>query len=163
MHRLTDILFIVTAAIICGYDEWDDIYVWANAMSTQKWLKKYIALANGIPSLSTIKRVFAVINPEEFYSRFIEWMKAALDLPAKDVVSVDGKTSKGSKDKSKEQKALHIVSALCHSHGLIIGQTKTDEKSNEIKAIPELLDQLFIEECVVNEALWPRLTEKGSL
>lgn len=65
------------------------------------------------------------------------------------IVAVDGKTSKGSKDKSKDQKALHMVSALCQSHGLVIGQTKTDEKSNEITAIPALLDQLFIEGCIV--------------
>lgn len=149
LHRLTDILFIVTAAVICGHDEWDAIYVWANATSSQEWLKKYIALDNGMPSLSTLKRGFAVMDPKEFSTRFIEWMKAALDLPTKDVVSVDGKTSKGTKDKSKDHKALHMVSALCHSHGLVIGQTKTEEKSNEITAIPELLDQLFIEDCIV--------------
>lgn len=148
-HRLTDILFIVTSGIICGYDQWELIYVWAKAPATQEWLKKYIALANGMPSLSTIKRGFGAMEPEVFSTRFIEWMKAGLDLPDKDVVSVDGKTSKGSKDKSKSQKALHMVSALCHSHGLVIGQTKTDEKSNEITAIPVLLDQLFIEGCIV--------------
>jgi predicted transposase YbfD/YdcC len=147
-HRLTDILFIVVSGILCGYDEWDDIYVWASEPTTQAWFKKYIALANGMPSLSTIKRGFALIEPREFSARFTEWM-AALKLPAKDVISVDGKTSKGSKDKSKEQKALHMVSALCHSHGMIVGQTKTDEKSNEITAIPELLDQLMIKDCIV--------------
>jgi predicted transposase YbfD/YdcC len=149
LHRLTDILFTVTAAIICGHDEWDAICVWANAPSSQEWLRKYIALENGMPSLSTIKRGFGVIDPEEFSTRFTEWIRAALDLPTKDVVSVDGKTSKGSKDKSKGHRALHMVSALCHSHGLVIGQTKTDEKSNEITAIPELLEQLFIEGCIV--------------
>jgi predicted transposase YbfD/YdcC len=148
-HRLTDILFIVVSAILCGYDEWDDIYVWAREASTQAWLQKYIALANGMPSLSTITRGFALISPKEFSSRFTEWMAATLELPAKDVISVDGKTSKGSKNKSKEQKALHMVSALCHSRGMIVGQTKTDEKSNEITAIPELLDQLMIKGCIV--------------
>jgi len=148
-HRLTDILFIVTSGIICGYDEWELIHVWAKAPETQKWLKNYIALENGMPSLSTIKRGFGVLNPEEFSTRFIEWMKESLQLPDKDVVAVDGKTSKGSRAKSKDQKALHMVSALCHSNGLVIGQTKTDKKSNEITAIPELLDQLFIEGCIV--------------
>lgn len=148
-HRLTDILFIVVSGILCGYDEWDDIHVWASEPTTQEWLRKYIALANGIPSISTMKRGFAVINPKEFSARFIEWMTASLDLPVKDVISVDGKTSRGSKGKSKEQKALHIVSALCHSHGMIVGQTRTDEKSNEITAIPELLKQLMIKGCIV--------------
>lgn len=148
-HRLTDILFIVVSGIICGHDDWEDIYIWASANATQKWLKKYIALRNGMPSLSTIKRGFGILDPEEFSVRFIEWIRAGLNLPNKDIVSIDGKTSKGSRDASKEQKALHMVSALCHSHGLIIGQTKTDEKSNEITAIPELLDQLLIEGCIV--------------
>lgn len=148
-HRLTDILFIVTSGIICGYDEWDMIHEWASAPASQKWLKEYIALANGMPSLSTIKRGFGILDPEEFSIRFIDWMKESLKLPDKDVIAVDGKTSRGSKGQSKEQKALHMVSALCHSHGLVIGQTKTDEKSNEITAIPELLDQLFIEGCIV--------------
>ncbi len=148
-HRLTDILFVVTCGILCGYDEWDDIYEWASAPLSQEWLKKYIALRNGMPSLSTIKRGLAIIKPKEFSIRFGEWMAAMLNLPSKDVISLDGKTSKGSKDKSKEQRALHIVSALCHSYGMVIGQTRTDEKSNEITAIPELLDQLLIEGCIV--------------
>ena len=145
-HRLTDILFIVVSGILCGHDNWEDIYIWASANATQKWLKKYIALRNGMPSLSTIKRGFGILDPEEFSTRFIEWIRAGLNLPDKDIVSIDGKTSKGSRDtKLASSKALHMVSALCHSHGLIIGQTKTDEKSNEITAIPELLDQLLIE------------------
>lgn len=148
-HQLTDILFIVTSGVICGYDEWDLIHEWASAPASQEWLEKYIALPHGIPSLSTIKRGFGILNPKEFSTRFIEWMKESLQLPDKDVVSVDGKTSKGSKDSSKDKKALHIVSALCNSHGLVIGQTKTNDKSNEITAIPELLDQLFIEGCIV--------------
>jgi len=146
-HRLTDILFIVVSGVICGYDELELIHVWAKAPETKKWLRKYIALPNGIPSLSTLKRGLSLIQPEEYSSRFISWMKEGLDLPDKDIVSVDGKTSRGSKVNG--HKALHMVSALCHSHGLVIGQTKTDEKSNEITAIPELLDQLFIEGCIV--------------
>lgn len=149
LHPLIDILFIVTAGIICGFDEWDNIYIWARAPSSQTWLKKYITLPHGMPSISTIKRVFAILNPKEFSSHFIDWMNAVLQLPAKDVISLDGKTSKGSKNKSKGQKGIHMVSAICHSHGLVIGQTKTDAKSNEITAIPELLDQLLIEGCIV--------------
>lgn len=148
-HLLVDILFIVLSGILCGYDDWDNIHIWASSYVTQKWLKKYIELRNGMPSLSTIKRVFAIMNPEEFSSRFTEWVRAGIQLPDKDIVSIDGKTSRGSLDTAKGQKALHMVSALCHSRGLIIGQTKTDEKSNEITAIPELLSQLMIEGCIV--------------
>lgn len=146
-HRLTDVLFIVVSGVLCGYDEWDDIYTWASVPATQEWLKKHIALWNGIPSVSTMKRVFAMIQPQEFSSRFIDWMSGSFARPDKDVVAVDGKTSRGSK--GSDQRALHLVSAWCHSNGLIIGQTKTDEKSNEIVAIPALLEQLMIRGCTV--------------
>lgn len=149
LHKLTDTIFIVISGVICGFDEWDDIHFWAEAPSSQEWFKKYIALEHGIPSLSTIKRIFSVIKPKEFQTNFVNWMKNAIELPSKDVVAIDGKTSKGSKNKNKNLRAIHIVSALCHSHGLVMGQTKTEEKSNEITAIPELLDQLFIEGCIV--------------
>ena len=150
LHKLTDVIFIVFSGVICGFDEWDDIHFWAEAPSSQEWFKKHIALANGIPSLSTIKRIFSLVQPKEFQTNFINWMKEAIQLPPKDVVSIDGKSSKGSKCKTKNIKAIHIVSALCHSQGLVIGQSKTEEKSNEITAIPELLDQLFIEGCIVS-------------
>ena len=149
LHKLTDILFIVLTGVICGFDEWDDIHFWAKATSSQEWFKKYIALANGMPSLSTIKRIFKLIQPKEFQANFVDWMKDAIQLPLKDVVALDGKSSKGSKNKNKNIKAIHIVSAVCHSYGLVMGQTKTEDKSNEITAIPELLDQLFIEGCIV--------------
>jgi len=148
-HQLIDILFIVFSGILCRCDEWEMIHMWASAPVTQKWLKKYIALQHGMPSLSTIKRVFAIMDPEEFSACFTEWVRIGIKLSEKDIVSIDGKTSRGSPDTAKGQKALHMVSALCHSRGLIIGQTKTDEKSNEITAIPELLSQLMIEGCIV--------------
>ncbi len=149
LHKLTDVIFIVFSGVICGFDEWDDIHFWAEAPSSQEWFKKHIALTNGIPSLSTIKRIFSLIKPKEFQANFVDWMKAAIHLPLKDVVAIDGKSSKGSKNKNKKLRAIHIVSAFCHSHGLVMGQTKTEEKSNEITAIPELLDQLFIEGCII--------------
>ncbi|MEX2104175.1 MAG: ISAs1 family transposase, partial [Bacilli bacterium] len=142
-----DVLFIIYSGILCGQDELKYIHAWANTPATQEWLRKYIALENGIPSLSTLQRGLAVINAKELSNRFIEWMAVSLNLPNKDIISVDGKTSRGSK--GKDQKAQHIVSAFCHSHGLIMGQTKTNEKSNEITAIPELLKQLMIQGSMV--------------
>lgn len=148
-YRLIDVLFIVISGILCGHDDWKSISTWASAGTTQQWLKKHIALENGTPSESAIKSIFSIITPEAFSSRFFEWVRAGLNLPEKDIISIDGKTSKGSRSKSPGQKGLHMVSALCHSHGLILGQTKTDEKSNEITAIPELLGQLMIKGCIV--------------
>lgn len=135
-------MIIVVSAVLCGYDDWEDIHTWATVLATEKWLSKYIVLIGGIPSLSTIKRGFALIGPQAFSSRFIDWMSGTFTVADKDVISVDGKTSRGSK--GKVQRALHTVSALCHSYGMIVGQMKTDEKSNEITAIPALLEQLMI-------------------
>jgi predicted transposase YbfD/YdcC len=106
-----------------------------------------IPIAKFLSRSCRISSRFVIVHPKEFSARFIDWMAASLSLPAKDVVSVDGKTSRDSGD--KDQKALHIVSALCHSYGLIVGQTKTEEKSNKITAIPELLKQLMIKDCIV--------------
>jgi len=148
-HKLIDILFIVVSAVICGCNEWAEIHLWAQAKINQEWLKKYIELPNGLPSLSTIGRLFNIIDPKQFEKCFIQWMKTAVKLSQKDVVSIDGKTMRGSRDTAENIRGAHIVSALCDSHNLILGQVKTNEKSNEITAIPELLDMLFLEGCIV--------------
>lgn len=148
-HKLIDIIFIVVSAVISGCNEWKEIHMWASAEANVAWLKKYIELANGVPSLSTIGRLFNVINPKQFEKCFIEWMKAAVDLPKQDIVSIDGKTMRGSIDYNNSKRGVHIVNAICSSHNLVLGQVKTEEKSNEITAIPELLDLLFIEGSIV--------------
>ncbi|MHB8131912.1 MAG: ISAs1 family transposase, partial [Mobilitalea sp.] len=79
---------------------------------------------------------------------FIEWMKRVVQLEEKDIISLDGKTMRGSIE-GDSKRGVHIVSALCNSHSLVIGQVKTEEKSNEITAIPELLDMLYIKGCIV--------------
>lgn len=148
-HKLIDIIFIVVSAVISGCNEWQEIHMWASAEVNIVWLKKYIELTNGIPSLSTIGRVFNVINPKQFEKCFIDWMKEVVDLPQKDIVSIDGKTMRGSADQGNSKKGVHIVNAICSSHNLVLGQVKTEEKSNEITAIPELLDLLYIEGTIV--------------
>jgi len=148
-HKLIDIIFIVVSAVISGCNEWKEIHMWASHEVNITWLKKYIELSNGIPSLSTIGRLFNVINPNQFEKCFIEWMKIAVNLPQKDIVSIDGKTMRGSLDRVNNKRGVHIVNAICSSHNLVLGQVKTEEKSNEITAIPELLDLLFIEGTIV--------------
>ena len=146
-HKLIDIIFIVVSAVICGCNEWKEIRLWTKMELNINWLKKYIELSNGIPSLSTIGRLFNIVSPTQFEKSFILWMKSAVQLPEKDIISIDGKTMRGSIDGDK--RGAHIVSALCNSHSLVIGQVKTEEKSNEITAIPELLDLLYIKGCIV--------------
>jgi len=147
-HKLIDIMFIVVSAVISGCNEWKEVKLWTSVEPNIIWLKKYIELPNGIPSLSTIGRLFNIISPKQFEKCFIDWMKCAVQLADKDIVSIDGKTMRGTIE-GDSTKGIHIVSALCNSHSLVIGQVKTDDKSNEITAIPELLDMLYIKGCIV--------------
>lgn len=147
VHKLIDIIFIVATAVICGCNDWKEVHLWATRKTNIEWLKRYIELPGGIPSLSTIGRIFNYVCPKQFEKCFIIWMRKVIDLQGRDIVSIDGKTSCGSKDGDK--KALHVVSALCDAGGLVLGQVKTEDKSNEITAIPELLDMLYLEGCIV--------------
>jgi len=108
-----------------------------------------LALPHGIPSADTFERVFARIDPEEFKNCFIKWIQAAIELTKDEVIAVDGKTLRRSHDKSNGISAIHMVSAWACANGLVIGQIKTEEKSNEITAIPQLLKMLEIEGCIV--------------
>lgn len=146
-HLLTDILFIAVAATLCGMDEWEDIEEWA--LAKEDWLTKHIQLPNGIPSYHTYRRVFGVIDPKQFEKCFIEWMKEATEMVEGTVVAIDGKTMRGTAEKKSGKKGLHIVSAWCSENNLVLGQVKTNEKSNEITAIPELLDLLFLKGAIV--------------
>ncbi len=116
VHKLIDIIFIVSTAVICGCNEWKEIHLWATRKHNIEWLKRYIELPNGIPSLSTIGRMFNYVCPKQFEKSFIRWMSSVVDLQGRDVVSIDGKTSCGSKDGDK--KGIHVVSALCDAGGL---------------------------------------------
>lgn len=144
-HKLIDIIFIVVCAIISNCNEWQEIEIWAKAR--EDWLRKFLELPNGIPSQYTFQRVFDVIDPKQFSKCFTQWMKDVTEMSKGTIVSIDGKTARGTAEKGK--KAIHIVNAWCSSNKMILGQVKTDEKSNEITAVPELLDMLFIEGCIV--------------
>lgn len=135
-HKLIDIIFIVVSAVICNCNEWKEIMWWTSVESNVAWLKKYIELPNGIPSLSTIGRLFNIISPKQFEKCFILWMKSVVNLADKDIISIDGKIMRGTIE-GDSTRGVHIVSALCNSHSLVIGQVKTEKKSNEITAIPE--------------------------
>lgn len=144
-HKLIDILFIMVTAVICRCDEWHEIELWAR--EREEWLKKYLELPNGIPSQYTLERVCDVIDPKQFAKCFAEWMKDVTDISKGTIVAIDGKTARGTARKDK--KPIHIVNAWCSSNKMILGQVKTDEKSNEITAVPELLDMLFIKGSIV--------------
>ena len=106
------------------------------------FLKKYLPYKNGIPSHDTFARVFSLIDPKQFKSCFVSWVKS-LQNHMSEIIHIDGKTVRGSFDIADEQKAIHMVSAFASNTRLVLGQEKVSEKSNEITAIPQLLDVFF--------------------
>lgn len=146
-HNLIDIMTISVCAVICGADSWVAIETYGCAK--YEWLKTFLELPNGIPSHDTFARVFAQINPQQFQSCFLDWMKSIQKITNGEVVAIDGKTLRGSYDKSSDKSAIQIVSAWATTNKLVLGQVKVDEKSNEITAIPELLKVLEIAGCIV--------------
>ena len=118
--------------------------------SKRSWLQTFLALPHGIPSHDTFGRVFARLNPQRFQECFLSWTQAVAQLTEGALVSLDGKTVKASFDRATASSPLHILSAWCSQNGgLVVGQLKTDSKSNEITAIPELLPLLMIKGCIV--------------
>ena len=146
-HEFTDILVIAICAVICGADDYVAIADYGQAK--EEWFKAFLKLPNGIPSHDTFWRVFEALNPEQFQHCFMKWMSAVRKVTAKEVIAVDGKCLRHSYDNEKDKAAIHMVSAWATANRLVLGQQKVDEKSNEITAIPELLQALDLRGCVV--------------
>lgn len=146
LHNLIDILFIGIIAVISGAETWEQMVGFAK--SKEVFLKKFLELPNGIPSKVTVNRVFSAIDSEQFESCFIQWVNSISDLSKGQVIAIDGKTIRGAKSHGKKS-PIHMVSAWACENNLVLGQVKTAEKSNEIIAIPELLDILEIAEQTV--------------
>jgi predicted transposase YbfD/YdcC len=145
-HLLVDIIVIAITAILCGADDWNSIEGFGKAK--QEWFRRFLQLPSGIPSHDTFRRVFARISPSAFQECFIEWVRDVAGT-IKGVIAIDGKTLRRSHDRGIGKKAIHMVSAWAAENSLVLGQVKTDEKSNEITAIPELLKLLDINGCIV--------------
>jgi predicted transposase YbfD/YdcC len=146
-HMLLDMIFLVISAVISGANNWKEIEVFGK--SQIRWLQKFVPLENGIPSHDTLGRVFSILDHESFSQCFMKWIQTISRLTDGEVVAIDGKRLCGSSDKVKGIKAVHMVSAFASENGLCLGQTTCDEKSNEITAIPELLEILSIKGCTV--------------
>ena len=146
-HSLFDILVISICAVICGAEHWTDIEEFGEAK--QQWFSSFLELENGIPSHDTFRRVFSLLDNIELKEIFVEWISSAVRLSKGSLVNIDGKNLFGSKEPIKGKKALNIVSAWASEQSIVLGQVKTDEKSNEITAIPELLKILDLEGCIV--------------
>jgi predicted transposase YbfD/YdcC len=146
-HRLLDILVIAICAVICGADGWEDVQAFGEAK--ERWLQGFLELPHGIPSHDTFGRVFALLNPKQFEACFRSWIAAVFGRTEGQVVALDGKALRRSHDRTRDKAAIYMVSAWATHNGLVLGQVKVDDKSNEITALPTLLRLLYLEGCIV--------------
>jgi len=146
-HALLDLLVIAVCAVICGADSWVEIEEFGKAKHA--WFRTFLDLPNGIPSHDTFGRVFAALDPEQFQQCFLAWVQAAATRAETQIVALDGKTLRRSHDRGKGKAAIHMVSAWATTNRLVLGQVKVDAKSNEITALPALLEVLALKGCIV--------------
>lgn len=146
-HQLIDVIVITLCAVICGADDWVEIAHFGRAK--EQWFKTFLALSEDIPSHDTFGRVFSLLNPDEFGKCFASWIRSAFPMSDSEIIAVDGKTARRSHDHANGKPCIHMVSAWAARNHLILGQVKTEDKSNEITAIPELLKTLDIRGCIV--------------
>jgi predicted transposase YbfD/YdcC len=146
-YELLDIILIAVCAVISGADDWVEIAEWG----TEKlaWLRQFSALPNGIPSHDTFGRVFSLLDGAAFQAAVLRWVQSAFAVSAGQVVAIDGKQLRRSHDKRAGKAAIYMVSAWAAENHLTLGQQKGDDKSNEITAIPKLLEVLSLQGCIV--------------
>jgi predicted transposase YbfD/YdcC len=165
LHPMPEILLLTLCAVICGAESWDDIELFGK--SKLMFLCQYLPYESGIPSDDTLRRFFRAIDTTQFQRLFVKWIQAWLSPEvAGKVVAIDGKTLRGSHD--GEQLPIHLVSAFASEAGIVLGQVKTSEKSNEITAIPELLEWLDVRGAIVTidamgcqKAIAEKIIDKG--
>jgi len=145
-HDLQHIIAIALMAVICGCETWEEIEEFGEM--AEEWLTKTLYLINGIPSHDTFNRVLSRIDPLQMEKSFLKWTQNVVQLTAGEVVAFDGKTIRGSTEKGKKP-FVHMVSAWAGLHNMVLGQVKVDDKSNEITAIPQLLQLLVLKGCIV--------------
>jgi predicted transposase YbfD/YdcC len=149
-HRLVDIVVIAVCGMVCGCDGPTAIHRWAS--NRLEWLKQFLSLPNGIPSRDCTRRLLMALKPEAFQACFQDWIANAIetdDSGAARLVAIDGKTCRRSHDASQHLGPLHIVSAWASEEGVALGQVATEEKSNEITAIPLLLSRIDLANSVI--------------
>jgi predicted transposase YbfD/YdcC len=146
-HKLIDIIVIALCAVICGANGWTAIVTFGRAK--QEWFETFLELPNGIPSHDTFGRVFGALDPDEFGRCFLGWVQEIAEVTEGEVIAIDGKKLRRSHDKKLGRDAIHMVSAWATANHLVLGQVKTEEKSNEITAIPKLLEVLELKGCIV--------------
>lgn len=145
LHSLSDVLSIAICALLCGADSFEDMEVFGEAKSD--WFETFLELPHGVPSHDTFNRVFAAIDPEKFLECFMRWTQSLRTAIAEEIVALDGKALRRATNAGECPKV--VVSAWAAENGLALGQLKTDDKSNEITAVPKLLRALELGGCIV--------------
>ena len=146
-HKLLDMIVIAVCAVICGADTWVEVETFGKAR--QAWLESFLDLPHGIASHDTFGRLFACLSSHQFQKCFASWIKAVFTVSSGQVIAIDGKTLRRSYDRGSNKAAIHMVSAWANANRLVLGQVKTEAKSNEITAIPELLKLLEVKGNIV--------------
>ena len=146
-HKLSDILVIAVCAVLCGAESYPAIEDFGQ--EREDWLRQFLELPAGIPSHDTFNRVLRLLDPVALQSCFLSWMQAVAEVTQGEVVAIDGKALRRSFAKGTAKRAIHMVSAWATENGVVLGQRKVDTKSNEITAIPALLDLLALKGCIV--------------
>ena len=147
LHKLEDILTIAICAVICGAETWVDVADFGRAK--ESWLRTFLELPNGIPSHDTFDRVFAVLAPKPFEGCFQAWVADLAGSSEGKLIAIDGKTLRRSLDRAGGKAAIHLVSAWVHENHAVFGQLRVEDKSNEITAIPKLLEMLNLKKATV--------------
>jgi predicted transposase YbfD/YdcC len=146
-HLLIEIIIVAICAAICGADNWVQVEQFGQAK--ERWLRKFLILPYGIPSHDTFSRVFAALDAAQFQHSFISWMRAVHGHTGQQVVPIDGKQLRRSHDKPLGKEAIYMVSAWASANRFVLGQQKVADKSNEITAMPLLLELLDLSGCIV--------------
>ena len=144
-HKLENIIAITIAAVICGCENWYEIEDYGK--QKEPWLKTFLDLPDGVPTHDTYRRFFMWVNPKKLEQCFIEWIKSVCDITEGRIINIDGKCLRGSKGDNAS--LVHMVSAWCNTNNMVLAQEKVDDKSNEITAIPALLEILVLKGCMV--------------
>jgi predicted transposase YbfD/YdcC len=146
-HSLTSVLFMTLVSVICGANDWPKVIAMANGM--MPWLSQFVDMSSGVPCERTFVRIFNLIDPKQLEGALLEVASAVRDKIPGEVVSFDGQTARGTADVGKNHKGIHLLHAWSSENGLCLGQLKVDDKSNEITAMPELMDQLDLKGTIV--------------
>jgi len=146
-HKLIDIMVLAVGSVICGAEGWEDMEIFSKAKAD--YFAKFLSLEHGIPSDDTFRRVLSNLDTGEFFEAFSKWTSSIRDAFGGEVIALDGKTARRSFDRASGSSAMHMVSAWARDNRLVLGQVAVDKKSNEIKAIPELIRMIDVKGSIV--------------